>query len=295
MLKKKMKVALAGYKAEQKYHQEVYNKENAELMDFLVKRGLDVTPVIWNDTAVNWGIYDLVVLKSTWDYHKNIAAFYAWLDNLTQRKIRVLNPVDVVKWNSNKHYLKEIANKHFAAIPSLFLSKGSVVSEDLFNYFGTDNLVLKPCVSAGAENTVLVNRDDWSDKSEGIAALLRQEDLMVQPFVNEIRNGEWSFIFFGEKFSHCILKTPKPGDFRVQEHLGGTVGFPQPDTRHLQQASEYIRSFAAGTLYARVDGVLVNDSFRLMELELIEPYLFFNGNKTLMENYYQALVRAGVH
>ena len=153
-----------------------------------------------------------------------------------------------------------------------------------------ENLVIKPCVSAGAKNTIMVNRKNISAKSKGIENLLTEEDYLLQPFVKEISGGEWSYLFFNGQCSHCILKTPKQGDFRVQHHLGGSISYLEPKTKHIEQATAYVKSFAERTLYTRVDGVLINDNFQLMELELIEPYLFLNSDKTLLENYYKALL-----
>lgn len=95
---------------------------------------------------------------------------------------------------------------------------------------------------------------------------------------------------FQRKISHCSLKTPKEGDFRVQHYHGGSISYPTPDPLHIEQAGAYLKSLSQPTLYARVDGVLIDNSFKLMELELIEPYLFLNGDNALLENYYQALV-----
>lgn len=285
-----MKIVLAGYKIQQKYNQGTNNDEDAELLAFLSRKGLDATTAIWNDRSIDWTKYDVIVLKSTWDYHDNIREFYGWLDQLKQQHLKVLNPVDIVKWNSNKRYLKEISDKGFPVIPSLFLKDGSYVDDSLFAHFKADDLVVKPCVSAGANNTIKLNRKNIADKSESLKNLIREEDYLVQPFVKEINEGEWSYLFFNGHFSHCILKTPKPGDFRVQHHHGGTISFPQPETKHIEQAEKFIRAFADETLYARVDGVIINDDFNLMELELIEPYLFLNNDETLMERYYRALI-----
>ncbi|MCJ7934099.1 MAG: hypothetical protein MUW56_10805 [Chryseobacterium sp.] len=151
-------------------------------------------------------------------------------------------------------------------------------------------MVVKPCVSAGAQNTVAVGRDDFNERSVEIENLLKVQDYMVQPFVEEIKNGEWSFIFFNGKYSHCSLKTPKQGDFRVQHYHGGSISYPTPDSKHIEQAGTYLKSLPQPTLYARVDGVLINNLFSLMELELIEPYLFLDGNRDFLGNYYQALM-----
>ncbi|MBS1559009.1 MAG: hypothetical protein JST69_09825 [Bacteroidetes bacterium] len=285
-----MKIAFVGYEVQEKYNQGVNHNEDAELLAFLRKKGLNLTPVIWNEEDTDWANFDLIILKSPWDYHEKIHAFRAWLERLKKLKIKVLNPVDVVKWNSHKSYLKDISDKGFAVIASKYLTKDSLVNDRLFTHFDSDELVVKPCVSAGAKNTIILNRNTITEKSKLIESLLKQEDFIVQPFVKEITEGEWSFVFFKGKYSHCLLKKAKPGDFRVQHYLGGSISYPQPHTKHIEQAEAYVKTFAPETLYARVDGVLVRGDFALMELELIEPYLFLRSDEKLFENYYTALM-----
>lgn len=285
-----MKITIVGYKKEVKFSQGVTNDEDADLTSFLKNKGLDVVPTVWNDENVDWKSYDVAIIKSPWDYHNNLQEFLNWLDHIERQSVKVLNPVEIIKWNADKHYLKDIAEKQLPVIASEYLEKGSSFGQHFFEVFGVDQLVVKPCVSAGAQNTVTINRDNFDERSKDINAFLEEQDYMVQPFVEEIKNGEWSFLFFNGKYSHCSLKTPKQGDFRVQHYHGGSISYPTPEPLHTQQAGAYLKSLPHHTLYARVDGVIVDHSFKLMELELIEPYLFLNGDETLLENYYQALM-----
>lgn len=285
-----MKIAVAGYKKEARLSQGLTNDEDTDLINFLKDKGLDVIPTIWNDEHVDWSSFDGVVIKSPWDYHNHLNTFLNWLDHLEKLGVKVLNPVEIIKWNSDKHYLKDIADKGLPVIPAAYIEKDSVFNDYFFDHFGTDKLVVKPCISAGAQNTITVDRSNYNELSGEIEQLLKEQDYIVQPFVEEIKNGEWSFLFFNGKYSHCSLKTPKQGDFRVQHYHGGSISYPVPDPQHIEQAEMYLKSLPQSVLYARVDGVLINNSFHLMELELIEPYLFLNGQEQLHENYYQALI-----
>ncbi|MFP3832643.1 RimK family alpha-L-glutamate ligase [Chryseobacterium sp. SIMBA_028] len=284
-----MKIAIVGYKKEERLSQGVANDEDTELIIFLTNKGLDVFPAIWNDENVDWSGFDVVVIKSPWDYHNHLKEFLNWLERVENLGVKVLNSVEIIKWNSDKHYLKDIAEKGLPVIPAEYLKKDSAFSNQFFDLFKTDKLVVKPCVSAGAQNTITVSKDNLDERSIEIEQLLKEQDYMVQPFVEEIKNGEWSFLFFNGKYSHCSLKTPKQGDFRVQHYHGGSISYPTPEPLHIEQAGAYLKSLPQSTLYARVDGVLINNSFHLMELELIEPYLFLNSDNNLLENYYQAL------
>ncbi|SHG08712.1 RimK family alpha-L-glutamate ligase [Chryseobacterium sp. OV279] len=285
-----MKIAIVGYKKQERLTQGVTNDEDADLLKFLTGKGLDVVPVIWNDENVDWTSFNVAIIKSPWDYHNHLPAFLNWLNQLEKLNIRVLNPVKIIQWNSHKKYLKDIAENGLPVIPSAYIDKGSDFDGRFFDLFGTDRVVVKPCVSAGAHNTVVVTKDNLKERTEEIRQFLTTEDYMVQPFTEEIKNGEWSFLFFNGQYSHCSLKTPKQDDFRVQHYHGGSISYPTPDPIHIEQAGAYLKSLPQPTLYARVDGVLINDSFTLMELELIEPYLFLNGNVDLLENYYRALM-----
>ncbi|PWN65602.1 ATP-grasp domain-containing protein [Chryseobacterium viscerum] len=285
-----MKITIVGYKKEERLSQGVANDEDTELINFLIHKGLDVVPTIWNDKNVDWSSLDVVVIKSPWDYHNHLHEFLNWLDNLEKLGVKVLNPVEIIQWNSDKHYLKDLAEKQLPVIPAEYIEKGSGFDNRFFAYFNTDKLVVKPCVSAGAQNTITVSKDNFNERSIEIETLLKEQDYMVQQFVDEIKNGEWSFLFFNGKYSHCSLKMPKKGDFRVQHYHGGSISYPVPDPLHIEQAGSYLKSLPQATLYARVDGVVINNSFQLMELELIEPYLFLNGDHRLLENYYEALM-----
>lgn len=285
-----MKIAFVGYKVQEKYLTGTSSDEDTDLLVFLTGKGLDITAVVWNDEDTNWNNFDVVIIKSPWDYHENIVVFNNWLDQLRDLNIPVLNPVDIVKWNSNKHYLKWISQSGLAVIQSEYIKIGDAFSDRFFELFHTDKLVVKPCVSAGAKNTLIVDKEHYVEQSKIIDTLLQEEDYLVQPFIEEIKEGEWSFLFFNGVYSHCVLKTPKQGDFRVQHYHGGSISYPVPDPIHVDQARTYLEKLPEQTLYARVDGILGNGNFQLMELELIEPYLFLNGDHKLMENYHQALM-----
>jgi len=285
-----MEIAIVSYKKQEKFAQGVADDEDAELMAFLVDKGLHVISTVWNDKNVDWSSFNVAIIKSPWDYHNHLIEFLNWLDKLEELNVKVLNPVDIIKWNSHKKYLKGIAQMGLPVIPSEYIDKGSVLGDHFFGLLDADRLVVKPCVSAGAQNTIFLDRNNLEERAEEIGKLLKAEDYIVQPFVEEIKNGEWSFLFFNRKYSHSVLKKPKKGDFRVQHYHGGSINYPTPDPLHIQEAGAYLKNLSQPTLYARVDGVIIKNSFVLMELEMIEPFLFLNGDCILMENYYQALI-----
>lgn len=284
-----MKIAYVSYQIQEKYTSATVD-EDKTLLDFLTDKGLSIERVIWNDPAVAWKSYDLAIIKSPWDYHEHIAAFKQWLDQLELLNVRLLNPYERVRWNMDKHYLGEIAASGLAVIPSFFLEKGDRLDLDaLTTHFNAEKLIIKPCISAGAKNTYILTAQNLSDHESQINELLQEEAFVAQPFMPEIHDGEWSFLFFNGKYSHSLLKIPKDGDFRVQSYHGGSVNAQEGVDKHIKSAAAYVEQYAQDCLYARVDGLIVNGELNLMELELIEPYLFLDTHPEASENYYQAL------
>lgn len=287
-----MKIAYICYEIQERYVVASIPDEDSRLLAFLREKGLDITREIWTDTSINWTDYDLILLKSPWDYFDRIHEFYTWLKQLKDAGITMCNSYETVKWNSDKHYLQDMITAGFPVIPSQFLEQGS--QPDLAEFFGifdTDKLIVKPCISGGAKNTIIITREKIAELTPHVIQLLQTEDFMVQPFIKEIKEGEWSMLFFDGTFSHAVLKVPKAEDFRVQHYHGGIVQPQIPDTSLVKAAGAFLTRFAPDSLYARVDGIVINGEFTLMELELIEPLLFLDSDPSSYERYYQALVK----
>ncbi|RDC62568.1 ATP-grasp domain-containing protein [Adhaeribacter pallidiroseus] len=284
------KIALITYQDQGKYTSTVED-EDTVLFNFLKNKGLDLTFEVWNNPEVNWDNYHLLILKSPWDYFDYIIDFREWLDAIEQKNIPMLNPLKTVRWNTDKHYLREIEAAGFTITPTLWIEPGEAFKlEQIFRHYGTNQIIIKPCVSGGAKNTFAISRENAEEQAIKLNALFAQESFLAQPFLPEVQTqGEWSFIFFKGRFSHCLLKTPQPGDFRVQHYLGGSIFPTEPPAHLLVEASGIVQQFAADCLYARVDGLEVNGAFMLMELELIEPFLFLFTHNASLDNYYQAL------
>ncbi|RYG21063.1 MAG: hypothetical protein EOO07_03585 [Chitinophagaceae bacterium] len=288
-----MKIALVTYNDNGAYHNQTTENEDDILIKYLDTKSLTVEKVIWNNPSVNWQNYDLVIVKSPWDYFNLIADFYNWLTHLENKNVRLINPIKTIKWNADKHYLQDIAAAGLNVSPCIFLEKGEQVNLlDYFRKLNVDKLIVKPAVSGGSKNTFKVNVENVEAINLQLQSLLSAESFIVQPFLKEIEeDGEWSFLFFGGEFSHVLIKRAKAGDFRVQHVFGGTIHPQNPPKELVKKAQEYVNQFAKDCLYARVDGVIVNEQFLLMELELIEPFLFLDTDKKSLANYYQALLK----
>ena len=283
------KIAFVCYETEKL--SEYALQEDSMLLRFLQTKGLDVQPVQWHNKSICWQEFDFVILKSPWDYHYQYNAFMAWLSEVNRLGVQILNPYSIVHWNSDKHYLQEMINEGFHVIPSVFLEPGKQHDlRSLFDHFKTDQLIVKPCISAGSKQTITITAENIGEQAATIYEMTREESFMVQPFLPQIYEGELSYLFFHGVFSHCILKKPKAGDFRVQLGFGGTTHLQNPGENEIREAKVFVDRFAKDCLYARVDGVMINDKFTLMELELIEPMLYFPDAPYGLEKYYAGLV-----
>mgnify|MGYP005750071777 CR=1 FL=1 len=245
----------------------------------------------WSDPNVDWSSFSHLLIKSTWDYFDYYPEFLAWMERIKALGIPVLNDLETIRWNSSKEYLLQIEAQGFPTIAGVILEKGQEPSlEKIQEKVKSDVLVVKPVVSGGANNTLKIPVSEWEKYADQVNKLVKEEAFLAQPFVKEVAEvGEYSLIFFNEQFSHAVLKTPAKSDFRVQHYFGGTIQVIQPDADLLNAAQKLIDAFGKGTLYGRVDGVIINGVFHLMELELIEPYLFLGLTDQAIPNYARAI------
>lgn len=287
-----MKLAVITYRDRGSYAVETVPDEDKLLSSILDSLSIDYRFEIWSDESVNWQQYDMLLLKSPWDYFDYFPQFAHWCKQIQSFGIPVLNDLSTVLWNSNKSYLLEIQQAGLGVVPTNLIVSGHVEAlESIVNNSETDSqFVIKPAVSGGSKNTLKFGRNEFKDLLSTLEEWLSAEDYLLQPFVPEIGSvGEYSYIYFNGKFSHALLKKASPGEFRVQHFFGGTIHPFVPDDKELASIDPYIEQFAAGTLYARVDGVWRDGFFLLMELELIEPYLFLFTHPQAMDNYRAAI------
>jgi glutathione synthase/RimK-type ligase-like ATP-grasp enzyme len=260
--------------------------DDAHLAASLAALGIQLQVCVWNDPGIDWASHDAVLVRTIWDYFEHYDAFLAWLDRLERSGVPVINPVALMRWNSDKRYLLQLASLGVPTIPTR-LSARDTLHEALAAFQGRD-VVVKPCISGGAWRTV---RGTMGDPAfDRAVSELPSGDYLVQPFVQAIvDDGEWSLLFFGGEFSHAVVKRPATGDYRVQEQYGGRTGTMDPDAATLAAARHALATCTSLGLgdasYARVDGVVVDGRFLLMELELIEPSLFLAGRPDASQHF----------
>lgn len=255
--------------------------------------GAVVDPALW-DAPVNWSSYDAVVIRSCWDYHHRLDEFKAWLAELETAGVPVFNPPSVMRWNMDKIYLSELQDEGIALLPSVWLLKNAKAQlAHILQEKGWAQAVMKPVVSAAADNTISVSAQQAADHQATFERLLAAGGVIVQEFAPEVQtHGEWSFLFFNKVYSHAVLKQPKTGDFRVQRNYGGTVSLGVPEPALIEQTRSILDAVDVNLLYARVDVIERDGKLLLMELELVEPHLFFEQDPAAASRFADALLNS---
>ena len=257
----------------------------APLLAALRAAGTDAHEVDWDDAAIDWGRFDLVLLRSTWDYFERLAEFLDWAARVVERT-RLLNPLAVLRWNTDKHYLAELARAGVPVVPSTFLEPdddaAAILDVVLNTHPDAHDFVVKPAVGAGSRDAQRHARDDRSGIIAHAQRLLnRRRSVLLQPYLDRVdEHGETALLFFDGVFSHAIRKGPL-----LKRNAGPTTGLyaeetitprtPSPDEREVAQRALAAIPLDGPLLYARVDLIHDDDGApRLLELELVEPSVF---------------------
>jgi glutathione synthase/RimK-type ligase-like ATP-grasp enzyme len=243
--------------------------DDAPLLTAFVAAGWRVTPTVWSDAIPD---ADLAMVRSCWDYTERAAEFLEVIDAVGGR-MQLWNPPATVRWNADKRYLLALAERGVTTPPTVVVPRGdrrtlAAVLDDL----NADEAVVKPLVGASGVDTWRTRAGAEADWRRAVLA----RDLLVQPFVPEVLvGGEWSLVFFHDGFSHAVVKRAAEGEFRVQAEHGGAVAVAVPSERLVAAAERTLAAVPHPWRYARVDGIDTASGFLVMEVELIEPELFF--------------------
>ena len=258
------------------YVQNVLNEDQL-VKEALENRGLKVGRKDWADEHFDWTSTRSVLFRTTWDYFNRIDEFNQWLTD-TSSKTAFINSDSLINWNIDKHYLDDLGRKGIRVIPTRYMKRsGGLSLEKIHEITGWSDTVIKPTIGGAARHTYRVKPENLQTVSNKLADIMAEEDFMLQPFQHSVINrGEWSFVFFGERFSHAVLKKAKEGDFRVQDDFGGSVHKYQPSKHEIEFARNAVLSCPEIPAYSRVDIVVDNEgALAISELELIEPELWF--------------------
>ena len=276
--------------------------DEVHLVAALRRAGVEPVWADWRDPGVDWGSFDGVVIRTTWDYTGHVPAFVAWAEAVG-RVTRLLNPASVVRWNVDKAYLRDLADHGVAGLPTVVLARGSDPDRALRAALegAGAHLLLKPAIGAGAAGTLRVSAADRASQAAArdlLAAWLPRTAMFAQPYVDVERTGETSVMCFGGVPYHAVVKHPPPGSWKVQtEHGGRTRGIAlDPSlvdvaTRALHAAGAHL-GLQAPLAFARVDLLPFDGTWRLLELEAIEPALYLAHGEGAADAAADAMLRA---
>lgn len=262
------------------------------VLPYLAAAGVEASIVDWS-AACDFTQFNLVILRTCWDYHLRGTEFTGWLQR-TAQTVPMLNDVETVLWNRNKFYLRELQALGIRIAPTVFVRGSEAIQAEEWRQIRSwKKIVVKPAVSATAhktwpfESATLPSGDELKNKMQG-------EPFLVQQFIPEIETqGEISFIYIDGAYSHAVLKRPAAGDFRVQKDFGGSAESFVPSAAQIEQAQAIAAAVkhVGDSLYCRIDAVEKDGKLVLMEVELIEPELFLGLGDGAAERFAIAIVR----
>lgn len=267
----------------------------------LGERGAEVAITDWDDPTTDWRAFDRVVLRSTWDYTWRLTEFLERLDRIGAAA-RLSNPLPVVRWNCDKHYLGELVAAGLPVVPGVYVEPGADPRAGLQSlrdmHGGYDEVVAKPCVGAGSRGARRLPAAAGDTVVAHVGELQRQgHSVLLQPYLPAVdHGGETALLYFGGRFSHAIRKGPllKTGQAPVRALFAAEHIVPRvPAADELEAAAAILAAlpFPGPLLYARVD--LIRDATgrpRLLELELIEPSLFLGRAPGAAGRYADAIL-----
>ena len=257
----------------------------------LARRGIQVDTIPWDRPGVDWHQYALVLIRSTWDYHHDAEGFLRVLETIEQAGVRLENGSEIVRWNMQKSYLRDLAARGVEIVPTFWrdgLAPGELVP--LFEELHSDEGVIKPVMGANAQGAWRLDAARANALAAEIESYFAGRPLMLQPFERGVvEEGEYSMIYLNGHYSHTILKKPKAGDFRVQEEHGSVITLVAPEPALVAAGEAAIAAVGQRLLYARADLVRSEETFRVMELELVEPSLYLRIDAGAAERFADAI------
>jgi len=258
------------------------------LIECLATLGVRARAAVWDDPSISWRDFAGVIVRSCWDYHLRHDDFFRWVDRVVGAGVSIWNSPTVLRWSSRKTYLHDLEIGGVRTVPTVWLLSDNARAKTaslatILTDTGWDRAVVKPIISASAHETWSVTiddaREDAAEWDARLRALIARPGAMVQPFVEEVESdGEWSLLFFGGVFSHAVRKFAALGDFRVTREWGGRHETVTPPPNVIRQAERALRVAPSESVYARVDGFIMDGNFVLTELELLEPSLYLDAD-----------------
>lgn len=261
------------------YVANIFHEERL-LTQALQQHGLTVLRKDWACTDFDWSTTNCAIFRSTWDYFDRFNEFKTWLNDVS-KQTNLINSADQIRWNMDKHYLRDLEKMGIRIVKSHFIKRGQTQTlKEIITELGWNKIILKPTVAGAARHTYKIELNEVQKFENIFEKLIKQEDMLIQPFQNNItKKGELSFVVIDGEYTHSVLKKAKSGDFRVQDDFGGTVHNYNATDKEIAFAEEVVKACTPLPAYARVDVMWDNDDkLAVSEVELIEPELWFRLN-----------------
>jgi glutathione synthase/RimK-type ligase-like ATP-grasp enzyme len=267
------------------------------LVQALEGLGARVTPVIWNGGTTVREVYDVCIVRSTWDYHKDPEGFLHWVSE-TSTKTSLLNPPELLRWNAHKCYLNELEGAGVPVVPTYWLLRGQKTDlSELLNWLGWSNAVIKPAHGASGDGIQRVHPENREVAQEHLTSLIAREDVLVQPYLSTVSTHyERALVFVAGEFSHAVSKMPfmhSGSDLAKRATLppGASGEVPVKATeQEISVAARALEVSPQGHVFARVDVVHDGVTPRVLEVEMIEPTLYFYAEPSAAEKLARAIL-----
>jgi glutathione synthase/RimK-type ligase-like ATP-grasp enzyme len=275
------------------------DKDNQILYKELIKKFKNLKIVTWNDSNVDWENFEILIVRSLYDYLEHYEEFQQWLIEIKNKNIKIFNPVEILSWNAHKKYLIDLESSGVEIIPSLYFNKGTKIEIILeaLSLKNWEKFVFKPCVGNGSKGVFLVQSKlgEWKDEElKWIGELSNSDDFLCQEFQSSIHDGEISLIYFQGNYSHGVLRKPEKNEFRQNDFQ--TVTKFNDNEKLIKLGKDTIEKLLKNRqnvtphelLYSRVDLIKRNhslDEYFISEVELFEPVLYFNFDEKSIERF----------
>jgi glutathione synthase/RimK-type ligase-like ATP-grasp enzyme len=248
--------------------------DTPRLVDALGARDVDVVVDDWRSPNVDWSDAPFTMLRSPWDYVERLDEFLAWAEHVATVSA-LWNPIVLIRWNTHKAYLLELAAAGAPVVPTVLLPRGSAAALDgIADAQGWNSVVVKPAVAVGGHGAGRFDVADPAGQAH-LDALLPAGDVLVQQYAPAVtESGEYSVVLVDGVVTHAVRKRPKLGDFRIHERYGGALEPMMPTPALAELAARVVGSLPSPALYARVDVVELAGRLHVLEVEVTEPRLY---------------------
>lgn len=235
--------------------------------------------------------FQLIVFRTVWNYYKNAEQFVRLLDLLEASGVPAVNPLDIIRWNMEKSYLKKLMDEGYDVIPTVFSNGDPQKTFEAAQQQNWEKMVLKPMISGGSYHTYVLKKGDEAQYQQYIQEHFVNRPFMLQEFIPGITEGEISTITFSNGYTYSVTKVPKAGDYRVQFNYGGQYRAHETPAEIKRIAEKIFDRQERRTLYQRLDGVWHNGKFLIMEVELLEPDLYLNLSEEALQAFTESVLQ----